>query len=296
MTATYETNEKKPQNDLVNYSTVRVPELRLIYRNLKTAAGGPMNVSTLKDAMVPSDDDGSKDDAHFEECLKFLRAIDLLERPEDRVVSLLNEDVYPDLSFELRLLYHLNRQEHPQDHIIEAQRVAFEFAPKTVERERLVTELNNEVGYINWNKTKINGWYHLLEGIGVLSYIDSRELVLSPRPALLYELLETFREEKNSTDFGAAVGWIEDEFLTVLTTRPGTPRLHQGVTDALQTLIDEDYVDVRGMSDASNEIVLPSTHSRNEEPSVAEFELHGWPKEPPASKRYPLDRFTEVDA
>ena len=296
MTATYETNDNKPQKDLVNYSTVRVPELRLIYRNLEAAGGGPMNVSTLKDTMVPIDDDGSKDDAHLGECLKFLRAIDLLERPEDRVVSLLNEDIYSDLSFELRLLYHLNQQEHPQDHIVEAQRVAFEFAPRTVERERLVTELNNEVGYINWNKTKINGWYRLLEGIGVLSYIDSRELVLSPRPALLYELLETFRDKENSTDFGAAVSWIEDEFLSVLTTRPGTPRLHQGVTDTLQTLIDEDYVDVRGMSDATNEIVLPSTHSRNEEPAVTEFELHGWPKEPPASKRYFLDRFTEVDA
>ncbi|QFU84271.1 hypothetical protein [Natronorubrum aibiense] len=296
MTATYETNDNKPQKDLVNYTTVRVPELRLIYRNLKAADGGPMNVSTLKDAMVPSDDDGSKDDAHLEACFKFLRAIDLLERPEDRVVSLLNEDVYSDLSFELRLLYHMNRQDHPQDHIVEAQRVAFEFAPKTVERERLVTELNNEVGYINWNKEKINGWYHLLEGIGVLSYTDSRELVLSPRPALLYELLETFRDEENSTDFGAAVGWIENEFLTVLTTRPGTPRLHQGVTDTLQTLIDEDYIDVRGMSDAKNEVVLPSTHSRNEEPSVTKFELHGWPEEPPASKRYPLDRFMEVDA
>lgn len=296
MTATYETNDDKPQSDLVNYSTVRVPELRLIYRNLEAAGGGSINVSTLKDAMVPSNDDGSKDDAHLEECLKYLRAIDLLKRPEDRMVSLLNEDVYPNLSFELRLLYHLNRQDHPQDHIVEAQHVAFEFAPKTVERERLVAELNNEVGHIEWNKTKINGWYHLLEGIGVLMYVDSRELVLSPRPALLYELLETFQDEENSTDFGAAVGWIEDEFLSILTARPGTPRLHQGVTDTLQTLIDEDYVDVRGMSDANNEVVLPSTHSRNEEPSVTKFELNGWPEEPPASKRYLLDRFTEVDA
>lgn len=296
MTASFHTNDNKPEKDLANYSTVRVPELRLIYRNLKTAGGGPMNVSTLRDAMVPSDDHGSKDDAHLGECLKFLRAIDLLDRPEDRVVSLLNEDVYPDLSFELRLLYHLNRQEHPQDHLVEAQRVAFEFASKTVERDRLVTELNKEVGYVNWNETKINGWYHLLEGIGVLSYIDSRELVLSPRPALLYELLETYRDEENSTDFGAAVGWIEDKFLTVLATRPGTPRLHQGVTDTLQILIDEDYVDVRGMSDAKNEIVLPSTHSRNEEPSVTEFDLHGWPKEPQAGKRHLLDRFSEVNA
>lgn len=286
----YESNQSKPEKDLVNYTTVRVPELRLIYSSLKAAGGGTMNTSTLEDSMV------ANDNAHLNECLKFLRAIDIIDRPEDRVVSLINEDVFPDLSFELRLLYHLNRQEHPQDHIIEAQRIAFEFAPKTVGRERLVTELNNEVGYINWNKTKINGWYHLLEGIGVLSYIDSRELVLSPRPALLYELLETYRDEENSTDFGGAVGWIEDNFLTVLTTRPGTPRLHQGVTDTLQILDDEDSVDVLGMSDATNEIVLPSTHSRNQEPSVTKFELHGWPKEPPASKRSLFDRFTEVDA
>jgi hypothetical protein len=130
--------------------------------------------------------------------------------------------------------------------------------------------------------------------MGVLSYIDSRELVLSPRPALVYELLETFRDTENSTDFGEAVAWIEEHFMSVLTTRPGTPRLHKGVTDTLQTLLDEEYVEVRGMSDATNEVVLPATHSRNEEPAVATFELHGWSADPPASKRYLLDRFIEV--
>jgi len=287
MTDSYDPNQNKPERDLVNYTTVRVPELRLIHRMLVSTGGGMTNVSTLREAMAPDDD------AHLEQCLKFLRAVDVIERPEDRVIELLNQDVYPELSFEPRLLYHLNQQPHPQDHVVEAQQVAFELAPRTLKRERLEAELNGEIEHIAWNQTKLNGWYRLLRGIGVLSYLDSRELVLSPRPALLYELLETFRDTENSTDFGEAVAWIDDQFLTVLATRPGTPRLHQGVTDTLQTLLNEDYVTVRGMSDARNEVVLPSTHSRNEEPAVTEFELHGWPETPSASKRYRLDRFSE---
>lgn len=283
----YDTSSSKPEKDLVNYNTVRIPELRLIYRTLANT-GGFANISALQNKMAPEDED------HLGECLRYLRAVDLVDREDDRVVELINEEVYPDLSFEPRLLLHLNQQDRPQDHIVEAQRVAFAKAPKTLRRDQLEVELNGELEYIAWNETKLNAWYRLLQGLGVLSYIDSRELVLSPRPALLYELFETFRDTENSTDFGEAVAWIEEHFISVLTTRPGTPRLHQGVTDTMQTLLDEGYMSVRGMSDATSEVVLPSTHSRNEEPAVTEFELHGWPTDPPSSKRYPLDRFTEV--
>jgi len=283
----YDSSSSKPETDLVNYNTVRVPELRLIYRTLDSV-GGFANVSTLRDMMTPDEDDP------LDECLRYLRAADLIDREDERMVELVNEEVYPDLSFELRLLLHLNQQDYPQDHVTEAQRVAFAKAQKTLRRDQLEVELNGELDYIAWNEVKLNAWYRLLQGIGVLSFIDSRELVLSPRPILLYELFETFRDTENSTDFGEAVTWIEELFMSVLTTRPGTPRLHQGVTDTLQTLLDEGYVSVRGMSDATSEVLLPSTHSRNEEPAVAEFELHGWPTNPPASKRYPLDRFTGV--
>jgi len=287
MIESYDPSSSKPETDLVNYNTVRVPELRLIYQTL-TSMGGFANVSTLRNMMTP------EDDKHLKECLRYLRAVDLIDREDERMVELVNEGVYPDLSFELRLLLHLNQQDHPQDHVTEAQHVAFAKAPKTLRRDQLEIELNGELDYIAWNQTKLNAWYRLLQGIGVLSFVDSRELVLSPRPALLYELFETFRDIKNSTDFGETVTWIEDHFMSILMTRPGTPRLHQGVTDTLQTLLDEEYVSIRGMSDATSEVVLPPTHSRNEEPAVTAFELHGWPTDPPASKRHLLDRFTEV--
>jgi hypothetical protein len=134
----------------------------------------------------------------------------------------------------------------------------------------------------------------MYEGLGVLDYIDSRELVLSPSRALLYELLETFRETENSNDFGEAVTWIEQYFMTVLSERPGTALLHQGVTDTLQNLIDDDIVEVRGMADAQNEVKLPQTHSRTEMPAIKEFSLHDLPEELSASYRYPLERDTEV--
>lgn len=286
MTDDIQRSSHKPEKDLVNYTTVRVPELRPIYRRVRNAAGF-VKRSTLRRELAPVDDD------HLTTCLRYLQSVDLVESEEERVIEVINEDVFPELSFEPRLLYHLHQQQHPQNHVMEAQRVAFGMAPKTLRRDQLEVELNGELDHIAWNQTKLNGWYRLLQGVGVLSYIDSRELVLSPRPVLLYELLETFRDEENSTDFGEAVAWLEDRFLAVLTTRSGSPRLHQGVTDTLQTLLDEEYLEVLGMSDAETEIVLPSTQTRTQEPAITEFELHGWPTDPSASKRYPLDQFVE---
>jgi hypothetical protein len=137
-------------------------------------------------------------------------------------------------------------------------------------------------------------WYRLYEGIGVLGYMDSRELVLSPSRALLYELLRTFQEVEGSNDFGQAVSWIEQHFMRVLSERPGTAQLHQGVTDTLQSLINEGLVEVRGMADAQNEVRLPSTQSRTETPAIKEFSLNAPPTDPPARQQYPLERFTEV--
>jgi hypothetical protein len=137
-------------------------------------------------------------------------------------------------------------------------------------------------------------WYRLYEGIGAIDYIDSRELVLSPTRALLYELLETFHETENSNDFGEAVMWLEQYFMTVLSSRAGTAQLHRGVTDTLQNLIDDGIVEVRGMADAQNEVQLPVTHSRTETPRIKEFSLNELPKTESAKYRYPLERFVEV--
>ena len=278
----------KPEAQLVNYNTVRPPELKLIYESLERGGTGPTNIKQLKNQFTLDDDE------HLEQCLRFLHALDLLDRPEDRVVKLTNTDVFPELSFEARLLHHLHQQDRPQDHIARAQSIAFAKSPQTLERDQLVTDLKREVDYITWNTTKVNMLYRLFEGIGILDYIDSRELVLSPSRALLYELLETFHETENSTDFGEAIAWVEEYFMSVLVDRPGTARLHQGVTDTLQNLIDDDVITVRGMADAQNEIELPTTHSRHEEPVIKEFELNGLASEAVPSYQYPLDRFTEV--
>jgi hypothetical protein len=249
---------------------------------------GPVNVSQLKRQFTLGDT------GHLEECLQFLHALDFIERPEDRVVTPINRDVFPSLSFEAKLLHHLTRQDRPQDHLAEAQRVAFTEAPRTLEREQLVTHLKRELEYINWNTTKVNMWYRLYQGIGVIDHVDGRGLVLSPVRALLYELLQAFVDLQGSTDFGEAVGWIERHFMTVLSNRPGTLRLHQGVTDTVQTLIDDDVIEVRGMADAHNEVVLPATHSRREEPAIKTFTLHELPSGERASYRYPIERFAEV--
>jgi hypothetical protein len=284
----YRRADGKPNATLVNYNTIRVPELKLLYRVLEDNVSDLVNKKTLEEQFTLRKTD------HLGQCLRFLHALDFVERPEDRVVEQINQDVLSDWSFEVKLLHHLKRQDRPQDHLAKAQTVAFESAPKTLDRELLVTYLERELEYIDWNKTKINMWYRLYEGLGVIDYIDSRELVLSPSRALLYELLEVFHELEGSTDFGEAVVWIEENFMSTLTERPGTAQLHQGVTDTLQNLLDDDVVEVRGMADAQNEVQLPSTHSRAETPAVKEFSLNGLPANASASYRHPLDRFTEV--
>jgi hypothetical protein len=284
----YRYADGKPEALLVNYNTVRAAELKLIYTALETSPPGSIPVQSLRTQFTLDDDD------HLEQCLNFMHALDFLERPEDRVVEPINEDVFPDLSFEATFLHHLQQQERPQDHLARAQSVAFDEAAKTMDRDRLVTHLKRSVDYIKWNKTKVNMWYRLYEGIGVLGYMDSRELVLSPSRALLYELLRTFQEVEGSNDFGQAVSWIEQHFMRVLSERPGTAQLHQGVTDTLQSLINEGLVEVRGMADAQNEVRLPSTQSRTETPAIKEFSLNAPPTDPPARQQYPLERFTEV--
>jgi hypothetical protein len=284
----YRYADNKPDAKLVNYNTVRAAELKLIHRALFESVSGTIKVSRLKREFTHGDVD------HLEQCLKFLYALDFIERPEARLVEPINQDVFPSLSFEGKLLHHIKQQERPQDHLARAQDVAFEKAPRTLERDLLVTYLERDLDYINWNKTKVNMWYRLYQGIGVLTYIESRGLVLSPSRRLLYDLLETFNETEQSSDIGKAVTWLEGYFMRVLADRPGTPQLHQGVADTLQNLIDDGLIDVRGMADAQNEVKLPATHSRHEKPAVKEFSLNGLPSKERASYRYPLDQFTEV--
>lgn len=284
----YQYANNKPDATLVNYNTVRAAELKLIYRTLEDAVSGPVNLATLESGLTHGDAD------HLDQCLRFLHALDFVEQPEARLVTRVNEDVFPSLSFEAKLLHHIKQQEHPQDHLARAQTVAFDNSLRTLQRDLLVTYLKREADYINWNQTKINMWYRLYEGLGVLDYLDSRGLVLSPSGKLLYELLETFQETENSNDFGEAVVWIEQYFMTILSERPGTPQLHQGVADTLQNLVDDGIVELRGMADAQNAVKLPTTHSRHESPTIKEFTLADLPEDDRPSYRYPLEQFTEV--
>lgn len=284
----YRYADGKPDATLVNYNTVRAAELKLLYKRLHESVTGTVKISKLEREFTHSDDD------HLEQCLRFMHAVDLIEWPELRLVEPINTEVFPSLSFEAKLLHHLKQQEQPQDHMARAQAVAFKNAPRTIERDLLVTQLKRELDYINWNNTKVNMWYRLYQGIGVLSYIESRGLVLSPSRRLLYDLLETFQETESSDDFGEAVTWIEQYFMSVLAERPGTAQLHQGVTDSLQNLIDDGYISVRGMADAQNEIKLPETHTRAESPAIKEFNLQESPPAENAAYQYPLDQFVEV--
>jgi len=285
---TYRSADGKPEKQLVNYNTVRPAELKLIHGVIEDTAPGTVRVKSLRNRFAFETDD------HLEQCLRFLYALDFFERPEDRVIDPINRDIFPDLSFEAKLLYHIHQQDRPQDHLAGAQRVAFSEAAQTLNRELLVTYLNRELDYINWNMTKVNMWYRLYRGISALNYLDSRELVLSPSRVLLYELLETFQSVEESNDFGEAVLWIEEHFMSMVSDRPGTPELHRGVTDTLQNLIDDGLLEVRGMADAQNEVKLPSTHSRTETPAVKEFSLTDKSSHDSVQYRYPLERFVEV--
>mgnify|MGYP000173218051 CR=1 FL=1 len=275
----------KPDRVLINYNTVRAAELKAVYESL----GGDRTVQD-----IVSDFAYEKED-NIEECINFLHAVDLLELGRDnRTVSRLNRDIFPDLAFEPRLLYHLRQQRYPRDHLTRIQNVALETGDRSVTLEVLLPRVKGELDQyeFKWNETKLRMWRALSTQLGLVSETETRGVILSPCRRILYDLLELHQQQEDTADLYDALTWVEENFFNVFETTTGSPRVHPAISDVVQNMESDDVLELRGMSDAKNEVTLPESVHTQRSRSVSVYELEPMPESP--AYQYPLAQFEQV--
>ena len=281
----YKQSTKRPDRTLINYNTVRAAELKAIY----TSMASDTRVQNIVSDFAREREENVLD------CIDFLHSVDLLGRDgDDRVVTPLNRDVFPDLSFEARLLYHLRQQHYPRDHLANIQNVALETADRSVSLDILLPEVKGSLDEydFSWNETKLRMWRSLSTQLGLISQTDTRSVILNPCRRLLYDLLELYMQQEETDDLYEALSWIEVNFFDVFETKTGTPRVHPAISDVLQNMESEDVLSLRGMSDATNAVTLPESVHHQTSRSVNVCKLKTRPDSP--AYQYPLALFNQV--
>ena len=186
---TYTPANSKPDKLLTGFISVRAPELKHVYRSIQE----PTSVSEVTGKFGRPTARGSKTD-HIEDTIRFLNAVDLVESPSGDIrgtVERVNEDLFEELSFEARFLYHCNQQSDRQRHFADVHRALMEEGVRTISasRDDIRTVLKRETDYdFSWTDPKINMWLRLCEQLGLISETDDG-IVLSPCLALLYDAL-----------------------------------------------------------------------------------------------------------
>lgn len=283
----YQHAPHKPERVLVNYTTVRAAELKAIWSSM--ASDRKVQNISSDFSQEPGEDDNVQD------CIDFLHSIDLLSRGGDhRVVTPLNDDLFPDLSFEARVVYHLRQQQRPNDHLSRIQNVALKTADRSVTLKTLLPEVNDDLDEYDfkWNLKKLKMWQSLSTQLGLVSHVDTRGVILNPCRRLLYDILDLHNRKKDSNGLYEALSWIESNFFDVFETQTGTLRVHSAVSDVLENMESEDVLSLRGMSDATDAVTLPeSVHNQNSR-SINVYELNSRPDSP--AYQYPLIRFNQV--
>lgn len=282
--ADYQFAVNKPDRVLINHNTVRSAELKAVYESL---------VSDRTVQNIVSDFAHEKED-NVRDCISFLHAIDLVKRGgDDRVVSPLNRDIFSNLAFEARLLYHLRQQRYPKNHLTRIQNVALDTADRSVTLDVLLPQVKGELDEydFSWNKTKLRMWRSLCTQLGLVSETETRGVILSPCRRLLYDLLELHEQQEESTDLYSALTWIEENFFNVFETTTGSPRVHPAISDVLQNLESEDVLELRGMSDAKDAVTLPESVHTQRSRSVNVYDLNAIPDSP--AYQYPLAQFQQ---
>ncbi|WP_273838054.1 hypothetical protein [Halococcus sp. PRR34] len=281
----YQRADDKPSQPLINHNTVRAAELKAVYNSLVS----DRTVQNIVSDFAHENGDNVRD------CIGFLHATDLIKRGgDDRIVSRLNHDVFPDLSFEARLLYHLRKQSYPQDHLTWIQDAALETADRSVTIDVLLPQVKGNLDQYDfaWNETKLRMWRALSTQIGLITETDTRGVILSPCRRLLYDLLDLHEQHQDTTDLYGALLWIEENFFDVFETTTGTPRVHPAVSDVLQNMESEGVLEFRALSDAKNEVTLPESVHTQTSRSVSVYDLEAMPDSP--AYQYPLTQSEQV--
>lgn len=290
----YVENPSKPEKILTGYGTVRSAELKVIYEAI-----GEMTPVQEIEHWFGRPKAGSYETDHIEDCLRFLRTLDMIERTGHDVLNPINDSLFDgfDLPFESRLLYHIRRQSNKQYHLAAVHDVAVREIAKDRSRhgirrvgvDELVTAVKRATEYdLTWRAEKIEMWANLLGPIGALSFTSEfDEILLSPSRALLHGLLclhQAHRE--NGESLLAALVWIDTEFFPVFGRVEGDPAVHVGVADVLENMIGDGVLALQGMSDRTEVVELPMTIDDTRTP--ADYEIDPAPVRP--AYWYPLER------
>lgn len=287
MTEEYTYADGKSERDLASYQGVRGAEVKAIATNIE----GSTPISQVhSDFVRPSDDSNPKS---VDDTLQFLQALDFIERPSDRIVEPIPDQPYSSLPFEIRVLHHVKQQDGPQEHFARIQEVMVvkerDEEVALYDKGNLKEDLEREADDypFDWTIQKVEMWYNLMAPMGLVSIKDNQEVGTAPSPALVYDLLDTFREREDSTSIRKALDWIKDDFFACYASPGGVPRVHRGLSDTIETMIHDDVLGLKTPSDATYEVEVPSTKADR----VSQFDLHERPDTP--AYRYPLEQ-TEV--
>jgi len=278
-----------------SYTTVRGAELRELDAMLDQQ-GGDVPASGFENRFARPEE-GTLSTDHVEDCLAFMQSIDYVEVSPQNVVSRFNKQVFPDLSFEARLLSHIRQQTGRSRHITYISEVCARMDERRVDPERLLEEVQVDEAesysdQLGWTIEKIRFWANLLDPLGALSYTtwsNESEIVPSPTRALLAELIAHYVEHAEaSTRASECFGWIDEWFLPIFTERANVPRLSAGVADTLRSMEADGTINLSRESDAESIVELPRRGGEVRTVSRVTFEEHSTS----AAYNYPLSRTT----
>lgn len=289
----YEYNTSKPDKLLTGYGTVRGAELKAIHTDID--ANTPL--AQIEERYGRPTNEGIETD-HIDNCLRFLRSIDMIEQSGEDVLNPMNDDLFSDfeVSFEPRLLFHTRKQSDRQSHLAAIHEVAISelssedgyHGVRRVAVDDLVIAVERETDYdLEWREEKIKMWANLLAPLGAISYSSNHdEILLSPSRGILHELLSHHqRHRENSDSILSALGWIDEEFFPVFSRTGGQPAVHVGVADVLESLVEDGVLALTGMSDRREVVDLPTSIDNSRTP--ADYSIDDMPDQP--SYWYPLD-------
>lgn len=273
----------KSDRDLASYQGVRGAEVKAIATNL---LGSTPITEVHQNFVRPAEDANS---SSVDDTLQFLHAIDVIQRPTDRVVEPINDQPFAEYPCEIRILHHLKQQQNAQDHFARIQEVMVrrdrEKEVRLYDKANLKEDLERQADDypFDWTVQKVETWYNLMAPMGLISIKDNQEVGTSPSPALVYDLLDAFEQEEGSNSLRTALDWIEERFFACYASPGGVPRVHLGLSDTMKTMIHDDVLSLMSPSDATYEVEVPATKADR----VSRFELNERPTKP--SYRYPLE-------
>lgn len=289
----YEYNSTKPEKILTGYGTVRGAELKRIYQHiLESIPRSEINTKFARPRGQELETD------HIDNCIRFLRTLDMVVEEND-VVAPLNQRLFEDfeVSFEPRILYHIKQQTEKQSHLAAIHEIAIReissgedhYGARRVSVDELEVAVERNTDYdLQWREEKILMWANLLSPLGAISFSSSHdEILLSPSRVLIHELLYHHQENRsNPESLASALTWVDQNFLPVFSRVSGQPRVHSGIASVFESMVEDDVLSLRGMSDRTETVNLPMIIDQTETP--ADYSLQSAPKRP--SYWYPLER------